>query len=470
MKKYIMMILATLLCTGYIFAGAKGKADKDTNNWRYEVENLGQRSGRGGHGTSHVLKVWSYSKKPVVAEEQSKKNAVHAVIFQGVPGNDAKRLKGIEALLQDPAAEAEHAGFFDKFFETGGDYMRFVTVSNSGMADILKYGKEYKVGLTVSVNTPALRKYLEQSGVIEAMAAGFDKAIKPSLMVVPSRRWCLENGYMNTYETMGETINMPDYRRAFDNDKQLGNVVAKIGGMMSSRGFDTRNMQAVLNSLQNESAEMMALQSKNGAMVEENMIDKLRKVAKADIWLEVDYSVNEQGMKKSITFNLSGIDAYTDEQIANCQGTGQPSYSSELAVLLEEAVSNNLDNFNEQLMAKFGDWFQNGRQIKVQIKRFDNCEYDLESEFDGDELRTILRKFMRANTVNHQFTTDISTENQMSFSNVRIPMTSEDEDEDAMDAEAFGNKIRKMLSKKYGLVSKVMPKGLGQVTVVIGDK
>lgn len=165
----ILSVLVAIFAANTAFAGKKAKADKETVQWRYEMETVGEN-----RTTGHVLKIWSYSKKPVIAEEQSKKNAVHAVIFKGVPANDAKRLHGIKALVQDPQAEEANKAFFDDFFKDGGDYMRFVVLSNSGMADIIKYGKEYKVGLTVTVNTPALRKYLEQKGIIAALNRGFN--------------------------------------------------------------------------------------------------------------------------------------------------------------------------------------------------------------------------------------------------------------------------------------------------------
>lgn len=451
------------------FAGPKNKADKETVQWRYEIENLGQKSSRGGHGATHILKVWSYSKKAEVAQEQGKKNAIHAVVFQGVPSNEAKRFKGIEPLLQDPTAEAEHAEFFKKFFDDGGDYMRFVTVTNSGMADFIKFGKEYKVGLTVAVNTPGLRKYLEQMNVILPMNAGFDTAKKPSLMVVPSRNWCVRNGYMQQHESLGDTILIPDYRKAYDMDPQLNLVAAKVGNIMTSRGFDLRLMSNVLNTIQNERAEAMVLTSGSGAMLSESPVDMMRRVAKADIWMEVDWQLNKNGMQQSLTFNLSGIDAYTDEQIANCQGTGQPSYSSEVAVLMEEAVTNNLDNFNEQLFAKFNDWFTLGRQIGVQIQVWDSSEHNLESEVNGEELGVLIEDYISAHTVNHQFTTDMATENRMIFSNVRIPMVDEATGR-AMDARRFGVGLQKYLRDYYQIVAKVMTKGLGQVTVVIGEK
>lgn len=292
-------------------------------------------------------------------------------------------------------------------------------------------------------------------------------AKKPSLMVVPSRSWCVQHGFMlqpgDGYEPC------PDYRTAFDNSPELNQVVAKIGQMMSDRGFDLKMMSNALASLGAEEAEEMLLVSKeSGAAILETPIDKLRKTAKADIWLEVDWILNKVGFSSSVTFNLSGIDAYTDVQIANCQGTGQPSHSTELPILLSEAVSSNLDNFNEQLMAKFNDWFENGRQVSLRIKVFEDSEYDLESEFEDEELGVIIENWVADNTVKSQFNTDDATEGMMVFSNVRIPML--DANGRGVDARRWGRGLQKVLKEKYGIVSKVMTRGLGQVTLVIGGK
>lgn len=289
-------------------------------------------------------------------------------------------------------------------------------------------------------------------------------AKKPSLMVVPSRSWCFQNGFLEDFN--GEKI--PDYRRAFDETPELNLIVAKIGQLMSERGFDLKLMSNALTSLAEEKAEDMAMVSdETGADIQESNIDKLRKVAKADIWMEVDWLLNNMGFSRSVTFNLSGIDAYSNMQIANCQGTGSPSYSSELPILLSEAVSANLDNFNEQLMSKFEDWFENGRQISVEIKVFSDSEYNLESEVNGDELGYLIEDWMGENTVKSQFSTDVATSTMMKFSNVRIPMVLDTGK--AMDARAFGRELQKMLKAKE-IRAKATTVGLGRLIIIIGSK
>lgn len=64
--------------------------------------------------------------------------------------------------------------------------MRYVIVSNNGFTDVIKLPKKkkdgtdkksvykFKVGLTVTVDVPALRKYLEGKGKIKSLSAGFN--------------------------------------------------------------------------------------------------------------------------------------------------------------------------------------------------------------------------------------------------------------------------------------------------------
>ena len=137
-------------------------------NWNYEIEPVGV----GTQGT-YLIKVWSYSKNPEVAIEQAKKNAVHGVIFKGFGGISG--VPGQHPLTDNPNLEIEQAEFFRNFFANGGKYMKFVNVTNDGSVaaeDRLKVGKEYKIGVVVSVNVAGLRKDLEDAGMIRSLGSG----------------------------------------------------------------------------------------------------------------------------------------------------------------------------------------------------------------------------------------------------------------------------------------------------------
>ena len=153
------------LCSILVFSASvtKKKADRDTEQFRYEID----YEKTAGEGIVSV-KVSSMSKKPNIAEEQCKKNAVHGVIFKGYYGTGSVH----PALAKDPAAETDNADFFKSFFSDGGQYMRYVTSVQSGSTSISKVGKEYKVSVIVNVNKNALRKALEKAGVIKSLSAG----------------------------------------------------------------------------------------------------------------------------------------------------------------------------------------------------------------------------------------------------------------------------------------------------------
>lgn len=173
MKTKVWMTLALLAITTFGFAQSarkQRKADEATKAWRYEIE----CAGIGKDGT-YLIKVWSYSKNATIATTQAKKNAVHGVIFKGFSGG-GQGCTSQRPLATNPNIEEEKADFFDPFFEEGGKYMKYVSESSDGnvdAADRVKVGKEYKIGVLVSVQKDALRKDLEAAGVIRGLSSGF---------------------------------------------------------------------------------------------------------------------------------------------------------------------------------------------------------------------------------------------------------------------------------------------------------
>lgn len=307
------------------------------------------------------------------------------------------------------------------------------------------------------------------SAVALFATTAFGQAKKPTIMVVPSDVWCTKNGYMMEFDNQGTKVKIPDYKKAFQENSDLLLVISKINSLMADRGFPLKNMESAIKTLESESAENSMLTSKGGGAVAESPVDKLKKVAKADIWMQLTWTVNQTGPKKSITFNLQGLDAYTDKQITGATGTGAPSFSAELPVLLEEAVLAHLDNFNAGLQKHFDDLFANGREIIIRIKKFDTWDGDLEKDFGGKELSSVIEDWMKANTVKGRFSTSEATENMMLFEQVRIPLY--DANNNAVDARGWAKGLQKYLqSAPYNITNKLMMKGLGQATIVLGDK
>lgn len=302
------------------------------------------------------------------------------------------------------------------------------------------------------------------------MSVGYGQAKKPTIMVMPSDLWCNTNGYTTVYDNQGTDVVVPDYLKALQSDVNLLPVIAKINDLMADRGFPLKNLESEAKSLDKANAELSLLQSKAGGEVAVSPIDQLRQRAQADIIIYLTWTVNRMGPKQSVTYTLQGIDSYTNKQVAGETGTGPASFSAELPVLLEQAVNAHIDNFCDRLQAHFDDLFANGREINVNINVFDTAPFDLEEEFDGRELLEVIDDWMADNTVNHRYNLTNSSENYMRFEQVRIPLY--DERARAMDANRFARElVRYLKGEPYNIEQiKQLNQGLGQVTIVLGDK
>lgn len=295
------------------------------------------------------------------------------------------------------------------------------------------------------------------------------QAKKPTIMVVPSDAWCNQRGYMIEYDNQGTIVKVPDYKTALQENTNLLIAISKINELMAARGFPLKNLESALKSLESEAAEDAMLTSKtSGASVAESPIDKLKKTAKADIIMQLTWNVNTMGPKHSVTFNLQGLDAYTDKQIAGASGTGNELIGSNLPVMLETAVLSHIDNFNTQLMSHFDDMFANGREITLRLKKFESFKGDFETDYGGDELGNQIDNWVKNNTVKGRFSATDATENMMLFEQVRIPLA--DANGKAIDAKGWAKGLQKFLKDTYKIDSKLMTKGLGQASIVVGEK
>lgn len=306
---------------------------------------------------------------------------------------------------------------------------------------------------------------------IACVATVLGQARKPTLMVVPSDVWCNQNGYVTTYDNQGSEVVVPDYKKAFQNNPDLLLVIGKINTLMADRGFPLKNLETVLRSIEQTSAQNNLISSStSGAGLAESPLDRIRQVAQADIILQLTWTVNKNGPKSYVTYNLQGLDAYTNKQIAGAQGSGEPSMTADVPVLLEEAVLANMDNFTARLQTYFDDLFANGREVAVTIRVFDNgTGLNLDQDYDGYALSEIIDEWMYNNTVEHRFSKSGGSENYINYEQVRIPLYNTRGM--AMDTEGFVRELRRYLLKDpYNIDSKVIPMGLGSATLILGEK
>lgn len=298
--------------------------------------------------------------------------------------------------------------------------------------------------------------------------AAFSQAKKPTIMVVPSDNWCFERGFKQTFDNQGTTRDMPDYRRALQNDSQLGMVIGKLNSMMSDRGFPLKDLEQTLNIVEQQSARNNMMTSKSGASVSESPIDLLNRTARADIVMQLTWTVKSEGPKRYVTYNLRGLDAYTGKQVAGAQGVGTPSFSATEDALIEEAVLSNMDAFCAQLLDHFTDLQENGREVAVSIHVWDDSDVDLESEYNDQELAEIIDDWFNDHTQEHRYSKMYGTETNAEYDQVRIPLYNEKGK--AIDAEGFAKQLRDYLKKNYQIATKGQAEGLGRYHIYIGGK
>ncbi len=294
---------------------------------------------------------------------------------------------------------------------------------------------------------------------------------KPELMVIPSDVWCISNGYYTEVENMGTTVKVPNYKQALQENIGLKLAIAKLNDLMAERQFPLKSLEQEIKNLEQRRMEDNLTTSKAGNDLAESPLDEVARTAKCDIILELTWDVKDFGPKHSLSYILEGRDAYTSKSIGAASGTGAPSFTADVDVLLEEAIVANMDNFNNRLLDHFTEMQTIGREISLDIKVFANnaAGIDLETEFGDDELLDVINNWLQLNTVQGRFTMPYASENVANFTQVRIPVY--DERGRAVDANGFAKGLAKMLKKEpYNIPSKVLVKGLGRAVIILGEK
>lgn len=292
---------------------------------------------------------------------------------------------------------------------------------------------------------------------------------KPTIMILPSDNWCTQRYFMTTFDDQGTDVKTPNYQQAFQEDTELGQVISKVGGVLTGLGYSLKDAEQEIKSLNvKQSEDNVTLSKTSGASLVESPLDMLKRRLKSDIIIQIWWKLNREAGGRSASFTLEAFDAYTNKRIATSTGTTKAS-TEPIPVILEKAVKENVKPFDKQM----DDWFsaqqRDGREISLTVRCWDSWDKDLETEFDGNELTDCIQAWLRANCVNRSFNLSDGSESFAQFEQVRIPLL--DENGNAMDARAFVTKLRKHLQKEpYNISSKVIIRGLGEAVLILGEK
>lgn len=298
----------------------------------------------------------------------------------------------------------------------------------------------------------------------------FAQAKKPTLMILPSDNWCEQRIFMTEFDNQGTKQKVPNYKQAFQEDTEIGQVISKIGSLMIDRGFPLKDAEQELKAIEQRAAEdNMTASTASGAGLSESPLDKLKNIAKADIVIQIWWKVTKSDQGRVVSFVLEAFDAYTSKRIAAASGNGTPNTTEIVPVLLQNAILANIDTFAAQLQSHFDDMFTNGREIRLTVRKWNSWDKDLETEIDGEEVTDHITTWMDTNTVKGRFNKTDASESIIRFEQVRIPLV--DDKNKALDARDFGKKLQKHLkAAPYNFEVKLMTRGLGEAILVLGEK
>ena len=451
--------------------------EERTRNWQYESI----CSESGGTGSSYLIQVTSYVGDVRLALNQAKKNAIHAVLFKGVAGNNLG-CTAKEPLIKNGVYN-DNFEYFEDFFYNTRQYNQFAT-SPSGSAESSEKLKRKmnKVTFIISVNVDDLRKKLEYDKIIEPMGAalGGGGGMKPTIMIFPSDGWLKDNGYAKFVDNQGVKTLVPDYASALL-DKNLNIAISTLDKMVSERGYPKVRLAETMKSINQGSAMDNAVEGRDGGAQETSILDELLNVAKADITWKVTWSVETNGIQKWVQYGIDALDSYTNKSIGVANDEGPKSMGASVGALLRQAVTDKMDGFLARHQDHFKNIAENGREIALDFRRFDSFEYYFNDdvEFKGREMEfsSLIRGFVGSIAKDRNFSYNPG-ENKIGITQLRIEMNEEVEDLfgggdpviEPMDATKFAKKISSFIKKQFGYPSKVTTIGLGKARITIGEK
>ena len=291
---------------------------------------------------------------------------------------------------------------------------------------------------------------------------------KPTLMILPSDNWCALRYFMTTYENQGSKVKVPNYAQAFQEDSELGTVVSKIGELLTKLGYSIKDVEQATKALGQRQAEDDVTVAKNtGSLIEETPLDQLKKRVKADILIQIWWKVNKENDGKSVSFTLEAFDTYTSKRIATSTGTSQTS-SDAVPSLLEKSIEQHVGDFDKQMVEYYKYMISNGREIVLNIKKWDDWDKDLETDINGKNILDIIDNWLNENTVNSNYNLSDASENFAIFEQVHIPL--QNKDGRAIDARLYVSGLQKFLKSEYDIPSKLMIRGLGEANLILGNQ
>ena len=261
-------------------------------------------------------------------------------------------------------------------------------------------------------------------GLLASANAQQTVTVQPKIMVVP-------------FVKEGE-----DIRNVLENDVNKRIVLTKIKEAFDSRGFTTVDFLGRLKALSKANGLAMDNQSDLKTLIIQQ--------SGADIYVDAEIDVVLSGSGNGVKVIMTAYDTSTGNSLANKVGDSGKFYTDDIGRLASKAVEGQTDAFLNVMQTKFNDIVTNGRSINVTIGFAQTSQYSMSSEVgaNGFALSDEIEMWMSENAYKGNYHIQGTTEKQMIFDDVRIPL--KDDNGNNYNINKFGLKFM-MFARKMGL-------------------
>lgn len=420
-------------------------------------------------GTKNV-KVSGVGKKKDAAIERAGMNAIHAAIFQGIPGGNNGQ--PTPALYPSTQPSADHMQYFDDFFNSG-QYTNYLTqVANPSGKDMSEVKGGIKVKVEIQVQFDKLRNDLVAAGIIKGVADAIEGAQKPTIMIFPDADWCKANKYV-----------MDDDPKTVDYDKALANVNMKdlinefANFMANVAGYEVEDLAATLKDYRNEKAWAAADEMDDGEGNAGGVREMLASAASADFVIEFYPETRQDAGKQYVVFRIKSIDVSTSKPFYSMSAQGTATYGSgQMVNQLKEAILNVKDEFLGALQNKFSNMAEQGREVRIILQRKESCPINFAKRYDGAPLSEWIEDWLQTKVQTPGFTAGKNTANKLSYKQIFIPLYKEKKNRVTKQVERrpqsaadFATELADFITETTGQPCRVDGRSMGHAVITLGQ-
>ncbi|MBP5476218.1 MAG: hypothetical protein J6Y00_00815 [Paludibacteraceae bacterium] len=419
-------------------------------------------------GTKNV-KVSGEAKKKDAAIERAGMNAIHAAIFQGLPGGSNGQ--PTPALYPSTQPSADHMQYFDDFFNSG-QYTNYLTqVANPSGKDMTEIKGGLRVKVEIQVMFDKLRSDLVAAGIIKGLADALEGAQKPTIMIFPDDDWCKANNYV-----MDDNPKTVDYDKALA-DVNMKDLINEFDNFMKTvANFPTERLDATLKDYRNEKAWAAADEMDDGEGNAGGAREMLASAASADIVIAFYPETRMDAGKQYVVFRISAIDVSTNKSVYSMSAQGTATYGSgQMVNQLKEAILNVKDEFLSSLQSTFNDMQKKGREVRITIQRKENCPINFAKRYEAGPLSQYIYDWIEEEVQTPGFTPGKNTANKLMYKQIYIPLIIERKNtkgkvvRSAQTAGDFATRLADYITELTGQPCRVDARSIGYAVITLGQ-